>query len=106
MEQIAAAGFPESMLGFKLAGISLVAECSEKNAEERVNELFNNTEVGLVILEREILPFLQPKTRKRIEASTKPVAIVIPGKTGKKVADEESIAALIKRAIGVELKVK
>ncbi len=106
MEQIAAAGFAESMIGFKLAGISVVADCSEKTAEERVAELLNRTEVGLVIVEREILPFLQPKTRKRMEASTKPVVIVIPGKTGKKVEDEESIATLVKRAIGVDLKIK
>ncbi len=109
MEEIAAAGFAESMAGFKLAGIRIVAECSEKNADERVNALMEREGVGLVILERPLLSFVTLKTRKRIEASTHPVVITIPGKGGGAVTAEEqgeSMSVMIKRAIGVELKIK
>ncbi len=42
--------------------------------------------------------------RDVIEASTKPVVVSIPGKTGATAQGEQSIAMMVKRAIGIELK--
>lgn len=104
--EIAAVGFPETLVGFKLAGIRITAECYKENADAKLNALMDSNEVGLIILDEDLIPFLVLKTRKRIEASTKPIVISIPGKSGKAQAGGESINAMVKRAIGIDLSAK
>lgn len=104
--EIAAAGFPETLVGFKLAGVRITAECNEENADAKLNELMDNAEVGLVIFDEDLVPSLSHKTRKRIESSTKPIVTIISGKSGKTQAGGESISAMVKRAIGIDLTAK
>ncbi|MEM4255013.1 MAG: V-type ATP synthase subunit F [Candidatus Norongarragalinales archaeon] len=101
--EIAAVGFPEVLVGYKLAGIRITAECDSQNADSKLNALMDDEKVGLVILDEDLIPFLALKTKKRLEASTKPIVISIPGKSGKTQAGGESISAMVKRAIGVDL---
>ncbi|MFH1056791.1 MAG: V-type ATP synthase subunit F [Candidatus Micrarchaeota archaeon] len=103
--EIAAIGFPETMLGFKLSGVRVTADCTKENADSKLVGLMESESVGLIILDQDLLSFLSLKTKKRIEASTKPVIVTIPGKTGA-VAGGESISMMVKRAIGVDLSSK
>lgn len=104
--EIAAAGFPEALTGFKLAGLGVTSECNSDNADANVNGLMDDSQVGLVLLDQDLLQFLSVKTRRRIEASTKPVVITIPGRSGATASGKESISMMVKKAIGVELKSK
>jgi vacuolar-type H+-ATPase subunit F/Vma7 len=103
--EIAAAGFAETLVGFKLAGITVTAECNSENADSKVSGLLDRGEIGLVILDQDLVSFLSLKTKRKIEASTKPVVITIPGKSGT-VAGGESISMMVKRAIGIDLGAK
>ena len=101
--EIAVAGFPETLVGFRLAGLAIASECTRDDADVQVNMLMDNASVGLVVLDQDLVPLLSPKTRKKMEASTKPVVIMIPGKSGAVQAGAESISMMVKRAIGIEL---
>ncbi len=104
--EIAAIGFPETLVGFKLAGVRITEECTADNADAKLNALMDAEEVGLIILDEDLVPWLSLKTRKRIEASTKPIVTSIPGKSGKTQAGGESISAMVKKAIGIDLTAK
>ena len=104
--EIAAAGFAETLTGFKLAGLNVVSECTRDNADGNVNALMDDVAIGLIIIDQDLYPSLSIKTKRRIDASTKPVVISIPGRSGATDAGKESIAMMVKRAIGVELKSK
>ena len=104
MQKIAVAGEKDAVLGFQLAGVSQAFECGKENAEEVVSRLLSSSQdLGIVIVSEETLSFLSQKTRKMLEASTKPVAVVIPSKTTKKAGSSAGLASLVKRAIGVDL---
>lgn len=103
---IAAVGFPEALVGFKLAGVQVTAECNKDNADAKLNSVMDSPQAGLVILDEDLLAFLSHKTKKRIEASTTPIVITIPGKSGRTQAGGESISAMVKRAIGIDLSSK
>jgi len=101
---IAAVGFAETLVGFKLAGLSSTFECNRDNAEAKLNAIMDDASFGLIVLDQDLLSFISLKTKRRVEGSTKPVVITIPGKSGETAAGGESISVMIKRAIGVELK--
>jgi len=98
-------GFAETLVGFKLAGITVTSECTGENADSKLNELMDAESVGLIVLDRDLVSFLSIKTKRRVEASTKPVVITIPGKSGA-LESGESISMMVKRAIGVDLSSK
>ena len=104
--EIAAIGFPETLVGFKLAGLRLTVECNRDNADAKLNESLDNPDVGLIILDQELASSLSLKTKRKVEASTRPVVVFIPGRKGVVEGGGESISAMVKRAIGIELKVK
>ncbi len=104
--EIAAVGFPETLMGFKLAGVRVNVECDSENSDSKLNEIMDDEQVGLVILDEDLIPSLSLKTKKRIESSVKPIVISIPGKSGKTQAGGESISAMVKRAIGIDLSAK
>ncbi|MFH0835193.1 MAG: V-type ATP synthase subunit F [Candidatus Micrarchaeota archaeon] len=104
MDKIAVVGEREVLLGFKLAGVSETFECTAEDADEKMNEALSKEGVGILIASQDLYKSFTPKTLKRIEASTKPVVVSIPGKTGATAQGEQSIAMMVKRAIGIELK--
>ncbi|MFH0836162.1 MAG: V-type ATP synthase subunit F [Candidatus Micrarchaeota archaeon] len=106
MEKIAVLADSESLVGFKLAGITQAFECTRDNADERVNEVLEKHGIGLVILTRDLLDSLSAKTLKRVEDSTNPVVLTIPSKGAALGEGGEGLAEMVKRAIGVDLSKK
>lgn len=100
--EVAVIGPPESVLGFKLAGVR-VFECGSENANEVMSEVLSNESVGLLIVPNDVAGLLNQKTMKIVENSSKPVVVFIPGKDGKSESSAD-LSSLIKRAIGIELK--
>lgn len=103
MQKIAVAGEKDTVLGFKLAGVREAFACDKSNADEVVAKLLGVQELGIIIVSEETMAFLSLKTRRALEASTKPVAVVIPSKTTKTAGGSMGLAAMVKRAIGVDL---
>ena len=102
MDFIAALGDKETLLGFRLAGLTHVVEANEQTADAKMNGLLNEPNAGIVVVAQDFVKFMSPKTQKRMDASTKPVVVVVPAKGGR-VSEEAKIANMIKRAIGVDL---
>lgn len=100
--EIAVFGDSETILGFKLAGVTKAIECKPvERADELFNSLLKDEGVGLVLAQDDLMPLLSTKTRKQLEALSKPIVLTIPSK--KSEAGVESLARLVKKAIGVEL---
>jgi len=102
MDFVAVLGDRETLLGFQLAGITRVFEANGQNADVKMNELLGMPSAGIIIVAQDFVQFMSAKTRKRMDASTKPVVVIVPAKGGR-VSEEAKIANMIKRAIGVDL---
>lgn len=102
MDFIAALGDKETLLGFRLAGLTHVVQANGQNADAKMNELLTEPNAGIVVVGQDFVRFMTAKTVKRMDASTKPVVVIVPEKGGR-VSEEAKIANMIKRAIGVDL---
>ncbi len=105
MEEIVVLGDEDTVVGFKLAGVRRALVANASNADEKFLELVADEKVGLIILSEDTLKLFSQKTLKAIETLAKPVVVTIPGKTAKP-AGVNSLALMIKKAIGVDLAAK
>ncbi len=104
-EKIVAIGDHDTLIGFALAGVTEAITANKENCEEVFLKTIARNEVGIVILQEDIASGFTHKTKKAIEALSRPVVVTVPGKNellnNKK---SGSIQELVKRAIGIELK--
>lgn len=92
--------------GFGLAGVVQSRVTSDsREAEKIVSSLCDSEKVGLVIIHDRLASGFSQKMKNRMEKITRPVLVAVPGKQGPD-SQTESIAALIKKAIGVDFKVQ
>lgn len=99
MKKIACIGTQAFTLGFRLAGIKVIANLNDKkNLLEQIYTLKNNSEVGIIIIDEEILERLQGHERYMIEESVSPVFVPLSTKSG-----SDNIRKLIIKSIGVDL---
>ena len=96
--EIAIVGSPEFTLGFQLAGID------ELHNPEGVDEttstlkgLLNNREVGIIVVDSEILPTLPERLRDQLNGSVTPTVLGIG------TAEDNTLRETIRKAIGVDL---
>ncbi len=104
MDKIIVVGDADTVLGFRLAGVSQAHAVSDaEGAEAGVGEALARSDAGILIITQEALNSLSAKTRKELSLVAKPAVVEVPGK---RAADQggESLAALIKKAMGVDLK--
>ncbi len=102
--KIAVIGEEDLCMGFGLAGI--IKNFTPKDsfeAEALIDEIVAKDEIGMVIIEEELAKGFSYKMKNRLQQMTKPVVVTVPGKMGTE-EDSESLSAMIKKAIGVELK--
>ncbi len=97
MVSIAVIGRSEFVVGFRLAGIKETIEASQ-NPMNEIRAVKQKKEIGIVVLEEEILRSLDAQDRQEIENSVEPV--FIPLSTS---VEQESLKRLIKKSIGIEL---
>ncbi|MHA1410065.1 MAG: V-type ATP synthase subunit F [Candidatus Odinarchaeia archaeon] len=103
--KIAVVGDEDTVIGFKLAGVSegIIVEDAYK-AETHIRELAERKDIGLIIITEKI----GAKIRKLISNILKkgiPIIIEIPDKTGPLKAGEDPIKELVKKAVGVDIKI-
>jgi len=97
MVKTAVLGSNEFVVGFQLAGIKETIEVSD-NPLQDINNLKNNKEIGIVVLDENIMENLDKHQRLEIEDSVDPVFIPISTKV-----EQDSLKRLIKKSIGVDL---
>lgn len=100
--ELAVVGFPEFTLGFRLAGISKVIdidESSEKEADKRMSELFEDQNIGILITDERTMNAMSERMREKVESSVRPVSVVVS--TG--ATAQEALRKMIIKSIGVDL---
>ncbi|MFA5246658.1 MAG: V-type ATP synthase subunit F [Candidatus Micrarchaeia archaeon] len=92
------------VLGFSLLGVREGVLTTAEKAEEELRKALEAEDIGMVILLDDFAASFSHKMKRRIESTTKPVVVIIPGKAGSGKQGATNLAAMIKKAIGVELK--
>ena len=96
--EIAVVGTPEFTLGFQLAGISHVHNSiSDDDTSRILRELLEEKEVGIVVVDSEILTRMPERLRTRLSDSISPTVLGIGTE------EDTSLRENIRKAIGVDL---
>jgi V/A-type H+-transporting ATPase subunit F len=95
----------ETALGFQLTGVEVIRADDFESARAQLLELMRDANVGLIAVNAALLEQLDELTRRRIEASYKPVVVSLPaaGPAMGLPSRREYLAALIRRAIGFQI---
>jgi len=101
-EKIAVIADSSTCTGFRLAGIENTFALSGAEAEAKISELLGDESFGIIVVNERMVENCDWRLKKRIEATAKPVVVAIPDSQGP-IEQEESLAKLIKRALGVDL---
>lgn len=102
MDHIAVLGDSETLLGFRLAGIRHAFE-TQGDADGEIQNAMKTPGVGILIVSQDVFQTASAKLQKQATESAKPVVVVIPGKKTKHAQGSASLAALVRRAIGVDI---
>ncbi len=103
--EIAVVGDKDTIMGLKLAGVTETFETNDKeDAQQKIRELFQKPEIGLIITTEILADQIRSFLNKLTETSPIPIIIEIPSRLGER-KGEDPILTLIKRAVGIEIKV-
>ncbi len=100
--ELAVIGKPEFTLGFRLAGISNVADlktADAKEADRRFSEMMESENTGIIIADEETMNSLSERMRETAETSVRPVTVVVSSEAGA----QEALRHMIIKSIGVDL---
>lgn len=102
--KVVVVGSKEMCEGFKLAGVKeLHYRESAGDMNVLVEGLMAREDVGLIIMDDSAYSSLGWQLKKRIELTAKPSVVTLPN-YGSKSVESESLEALVKRALGFELR--
>ncbi len=103
LDKIIVVGDEQTVTGFRLSGVTDVFSTEKLSAEQAIQNALAVPRAGIIVATTEVVDALAPKTRRNLLEAAKPVAIVIPSKK-KVISKEGTIAQMVKKAIGIELK--
>jgi len=95
--EIAVIGNDDFVTGFQLAGVRNTFAV-EKNIDEKILDVLDNNEIGILVLEEKDFDGLKHKTKTMLEKRITPVVITLSSE-GK----ETDLKEMIKRSVGVDL---
>ncbi len=96
---------PETSDGFRLAGVDVVEVREGEEARKRLRELLDDDTVGIIALSEEFEPYIDERTRSKIQKIYRPIVVNVPSKKKLEIRERaEYLRSLIKRAIGFEIK--
>jgi V/A-type H+-transporting ATPase subunit F len=93
-----------TITGFRLAGVKEAYEVEEPKAAVETLKKLMKDDVGLIIITERLADEIRDETAALIEGKTFPLIVEIPDKRGPVEGKVDPIMALIKRAVGVEIK--
>lgn len=99
--RIAVAGERELVIGYRLLGIEDTFVVSGEEASKTIQDLYSSGKFGLIIASDAARSSLPAVFRKKIESSIEPLVLFMPAMEGN--IQEESIAALAKRVLGISI---
>ena len=105
--RLAVMGDRELVIGYRLIGIDdtfIVSD--EEDASKKIQELYSSGNFGLIIASDSVRTKLPSKFLSEIEESIEPLVLFMPSQKETAGEDEESIAALAKRVLGISIEVK
>jgi V/A-type H+-transporting ATPase subunit F len=101
--KIAVVGERELVIGYRLLGIDDTFIVADKDqASKTMESLFSSHKFALIIASQYVRDALSQVLRSRIEASIDPLVLFMPSLKGN--IQEESIASLAKRVLGISIK--
>ena len=101
--KIAVVGERELVIGYRLLGIEETFIVSDREqASKTMDSLFSSRKFALIIASQSVRDSLSQVLRSRVEASIDPLVLFMPSLKGN--IQEESIAALAKRVLGISIK--
>jgi len=101
--RIAVVGDRELVIGYRLNGIDDTFIVDKDDASKKMQELYSSNEFGLIIASESVRSKLPAKFLSQVEASIEPLMLFMPAQ--KESIHEESISALAKRVLGINIKV-
>ncbi len=98
---IAVIGERELVMGYRLLGIedTFIVE-NNSDASNQMEDLFSSQKFKMIIASQFIRDSLTPLLKTKIESSIEPLVIFMPSLQGS--IQEESIASLAKRVLGIK----
>jgi len=99
--KIAVVGERELVIGYNLLGIEDTFITSGEEASKIIQDLFSSGRYSLIIVSDAVRSNLPIVFRKKIEGSIEPLVIFMPALQGN--IQEESIAVLAKRVLGISI---
>ncbi|MCL5100251.1 MAG: V-type ATP synthase subunit F [Candidatus Marsarchaeota archaeon] len=101
-DRIAVVGEREIALGFELVGVSDVFISSGEEAVKKLGEIMGGKDYGLVIVSDSVRRKMGSAMLRAAETALKPLVVFVPAPTAGE--EEESVEALAKRVLGVDIK--
>ena len=104
--RLAVVGDRELVIGYRLIGIDdtfIVSD--EEDASKKIQELYSSGEFGLIIASNSMRAKLSSKFIAEIEESIEPLVLFMPSQKETAEENEETIAALAKRVLGISIEV-
>jgi V/A-type H+-transporting ATPase subunit F len=97
----------DTVVGFRLAGVKegYVVESPEE-ALERLREVVKEEDVGLVIMTERLVDRIRSEAEKLLEKRSFPLLVEIPDKTGPIEKKVDPMKELVRRAVGVDIKIE
>jgi V/A-type H+/Na+-transporting ATPase subunit F len=102
--KIAVVGDRELVLGYRLLGVEDAYITSKEDSQKVIMDLFNSNNHGLIIAGDEVRKALSTSAREKLESSIIPLVVFMPP-INSAVGQEESLALLARRVLGVDIKV-
>jgi vacuolar-type H+-ATPase subunit F/Vma7 len=92
-----------SGIGFGLAGVPH-ASVEKEGAEDRLLTLAGTPDIGLIILDESLLPWIRKETLMKIETAWPGVLVVLPVPERPAAESEDYALQLIRRAVGYHVR--
>ena len=99
--RIAVVGERELVIGYRLLGIDDTFIVSGEEASKTIQDLYSSGKFSLIIASDAVRNTIPEVFRKKIESSIEPLVLFMPAMEGN--IQEESIAALAKRVLGISI---
>jgi len=101
--RLAVVGDRELVIGYRLIGIDDTFIVDDEEASKKIQELYSSGEFGLIIASDSVRSKIPSKFLSEIEGSIEPLVLFLPSLKETAEEDKESIAALAKRVLGVNI---
>lgn len=102
--RVAVVGSRELVLGYRLLGVEDASIVGPEDSQKTLMVLFGSGKYGLIIVGNEVRKSLSQSARSKLDSSIVPLVVFMPSLNSKE-AEEESLALLARRVLGVDLKV-